>query len=457
MKHLATLFVCMLAARSLAAPPAASHAVILISVDGLAHYYFDDPNADMPTLRQLAAEGARARRMKVSLPSVTWPNHTTLVTGVRPARHGVLANNYLDRATAKVVDLIYDPIFTKEQIVKVPTVYDLAKSAGMTTAAITWPASRGAPTLDWTLPDVLTDELFQGCGTPSLLAELKQTDIPYDKHGQWHHDGHGADLDRMRARILVHILRAHRPNLALLHIDDLDTVEHAHGPRTPQAYAALKFEDDRVREVWDALKASYPGGTATLMVTADHGFFATRQQVLPNVMLRKAGLIELKGISTIASARVLATVQGGSAFIYVLDSANRAALMEQAAALFKDAEGIDRVILPTDYKHFGIAEPQNDPRMPDLVLSAKDGYSFSDRAAGEAIVTPKSADLRGTHGYDTDQLDMHATFIAWGAGIKPGTTIDAMENVDVAPTVAKLLGIKMEGVEGKVLEGMLAK
>jgi predicted AlkP superfamily pyrophosphatase or phosphodiesterase len=445
----------ILALPALTAAPA--HTVVLISVDGLAHYYFDDPSADMPTLRQLAAEGARARRMKVSLPSVTWPNHTTLVTGVRPYRHGVLANNYLDRATAKVVDLIYDPIYTKEQIVKVPTVYDLAKAAGLSTAAITWPASRGAPTLDWTLPDVKTDELFQGFATPSLLAELKQLDIPYDKHGQWHHDGHGADLDRMRVRIFTHILHAHRPSLALLHIDDLDNVEHAHGPRTPQAYAAVKFEDDRVREVWEELKSSYPAGTATLIVTADHGFFPTRQQVLPNVTLRKAGLLELKGISTITSARVLATVQGGAAFVYILDKADRAALTEQIAALFKDAEGIDRVILPADFKYFGIADPQDDPRMPDLVLSGKTGYSFADRAAGEAAVTPKSADLRGTHGYDPDQLDMHATFIAWGAGIKPATTIDAMENMDVAPTIAALLGIRMEGVEGKALEAVLAR
>src|SRR5215213_3934105 len=71
--------------------------VILISVDGLAHYYFDDPKAPMPTIRKLAADGARAKRMKTSMPTNTWPNHTTLVTGVQPGKHGVIGNDYFDR------------------------------------------------------------------------------------------------------------------------------------------------------------------------------------------------------------------------------------------------------------------------------------------------------------------------------------------------------------------------
>src|ERR1035438_8461469 len=77
--------------------------VVMISVDGLAAYYLDDPKAEMPTLHALAAAGARATMMKASTPTVTWPNHTPLVTGVTPARHGVVGNNYFDRATGKKV------------------------------------------------------------------------------------------------------------------------------------------------------------------------------------------------------------------------------------------------------------------------------------------------------------------------------------------------------------------
>ena len=135
--------------------------VVMISVDGLAAYYLDDPKAEMPNIRALAAAGARAKSMKASTPTVTWPNHTTLVTGVTPARHGVVGNNYYDRAKQKRVTLILDPTYDKDEIVKVPTIYDVAKSNGLHTAAVIWPASRNAPALDWTVPESGTLKIFE--------------------------------------------------------------------------------------------------------------------------------------------------------------------------------------------------------------------------------------------------------------------------------------------------------
>src|SRR5215472_534490 len=105
-------------ARPSAAAEATDRIVVMISVDGLAGFYLDDPKAEMPTIQRLAAAGASSGRMKASTPTVTWPNHTTLVTGVNPARHGVLGNNYFDRETGKRVRLIADPVYGKEQIVK---------------------------------------------------------------------------------------------------------------------------------------------------------------------------------------------------------------------------------------------------------------------------------------------------------------------------------------------------
>src|SRR6185436_18569428 len=148
--------------------------VALMSLDGLANFYMDDPSAEIPTIRKLAAEGAKAASMRASDPTVTWPNHTTLVTGVTPARHGVVGNNYLDRVKNEKVTLIWDPVLDKDVIVKVPTIYDLAKSAGLKTAAIHWPASRNARSLDWTSPDVGKAELVEKYTTPVLLEECKE-------------------------------------------------------------------------------------------------------------------------------------------------------------------------------------------------------------------------------------------------------------------------------------------
>jgi predicted AlkP superfamily pyrophosphatase or phosphodiesterase len=94
--------------------------------------------------------------------------------------------------------------------------------------------------------------------------------------------------------------------------------------------------------------------------------------------------------------------------------------------------------------------------MADMVLSAKPGYGFADLAAGDDIVTPPFAQGKGTHGSDAMQPDMQATFVAWGAGIKSGAKLGAIKNTSVAPTLAALLGLKMTGVDGPVLEALLA-
>ncbi|HEY3898844.1 MAG TPA: ectonucleotide pyrophosphatase/phosphodiesterase [Chthoniobacter sp.] len=445
-----------LAVTAFAIEPASDRIVVLISVDGLAHYYLDDPKAEMPTIRQLAAEGVRASDMKCSMPTVTWPNHTTLVTGVNPGKHGVIGNNYFDRTKGQAVTLITDPIFNKDEIVKTPTIYDLAKAAELKTAAIIWPASRGATTLDWTVPDVFTDELFQKYGTPSLLSECKEAGIPIEKQGAWCKSGDGESRDKMYVQMLNHVIRTHRPNLALLHLVEVDHVEHAHGPQSPEAYAAVKFADQCVRDVWTELQKSFPG-KATLIVSADHGFFPYRQMIQPNVLLRKEGLVQTDEKNKVSGGEVRCLGQGGACFLYALNPAHRDATIQRLAALFKPVEGVDVIITPKDFAKYGMADPRQDPHMPDVVLSAKSGYSFSDTLAGDLVVTPKTDDVRGTHGYDPNQPGMHATFVAWGAGIRPHAELGSINNLDVAPTIAALLGLKMENVDGKVLESILVK
>ncbi|MDB6027851.1 MAG: Type phosphodiesterase/nucleotide pyrophosphatase [Verrucomicrobiales bacterium] len=433
--------------------PAQAPMVVILTVDGLAAHYFRDPKANMPTLHKLAENGAVADGMKASLPTLTWPNHTTLVTGVSPGKHGVFGNNYWDRNTEKNVDLLADPVFNKDEIVKVPTIYDVAHAAGLKTAGINWPASRGAKTLDWATPDVHTDAVFQQYTTPELLKEFKALDIPYE---QLHHFCETSDYharDHMNTRMLIHVLKAHQPNLALLHLMDVDHVEHGTGQRTPEVYESVTFDDERVKEIWDALEKEFPG-RATLIVTSDHGFIDVRQTVQPNVKLRQAGLLNVdKG--KISDRRVFAFAQGGSCFIYIVDKTNRVALTKRVAALFKNVEGIDQVLQPRDYKTNGLAIPQQDPRMADLVLTAKDGFSFSNNATDDLVVTAATGKTTGAHGHSPLLPDMSATFIACGRGIKKGVHLGQIDNRDVAPTAAALLGLKMKNVEGRVLKEIL--
>lgn len=422
--------------------------VVMISVDGLASFYFDDPKAEMPTLRKLAAEGARSTMMKASTPTVTWPNHTTLVTGVNPAKHGVTGNNCFDRAANQRLTFIGDPVFDKDQIVKVPTLYDLAKAEGLKTAAIRWPASRNAKSLDWTVPDMKAESSVTNYCTAALLDECEAADIhlreAYEKK---------ALSDALATSAFNLILRKNHPNFALLHVANVDHAQHEKGPRTPEAYEAVKAADEQVRLVWEEMQKDYPG-KATLIVVSDHGFSPITHTILPNVTLRQAGLVKIEGKETTGSVQVV--IQGGSAMFYILDQAHRAEIITKVARAFAGAEGVSKVVGPEQLKDYGVANPAEDPHAPDMILFAEEGCAFGNTANGEQPFKDK-VELTGTHGHDPNLPHLHATFVACGYGIKPGVVMGEIANTCVAPTVAQLLHVKLPDTDGIVLKDILAQ
>jgi predicted AlkP superfamily pyrophosphatase or phosphodiesterase len=439
------------AASAWGAGPAKDGCVVLISVDGLAGFYLDDPRAELPTIRGLAKEGARASGTVCSFPTVTWPNHTTLVTGVSPAKHGVIGNDYLDRKSGTKIPFIPDPLFDKDEIVKVPTVYDVAHKAGLVTAGVIWPASRNARTLDFTVPDMAGDEAWPKYGTPRWLAELKAAGIPVEKHGTWVKDGSGVQRDWLYTRLARHVLEHHRPNLLLVHLIELDHVQHKFGPQTPEAYWAVSHEDDRVRDIVEATRRTF-GEKATIVVVSDHGFMPIEKDVRPNVVAKRLGLRgkDKEGL------RVECVPQGGSCEVYLLGEGDRAG----AAGRLKDelgkVEGVQAVIGPEGFAALGQPTPEQDSRAPDLWLAAKKGYTFTESEAGEEPVVARSS-RAGTHGYLPDQPDLLGTLVMAGRGVRAGANVGKISNRDVAPTVARLLGVEMEGVEGKELEGALTE
>src|SRR5688572_10111768 len=153
-----------------------NHHVILITIDGFAAYLLNDPQAPIPTLRKLASEGASAEGMQVSNPSVTWPNHTTLVTGVNPERHSVFFNGVLVRP-GPGLPVRVDGQRDKKELVHVPTIFDVLHQRGHRTAGINWPCTRNSGTLDDDFPDVPSQITFT---TPRLRDELIASGILKD-------------------------------------------------------------------------------------------------------------------------------------------------------------------------------------------------------------------------------------------------------------------------------------
>ena len=433
------------------AEPRRDRCVVLVSIDGLAGFYLDDPNANMPTLRKLAREGARADGMICSFPTVTWPNHTTLVTGVTPAKHGVIGNNVIDRKTGNSVPFIPDPLFDKSEIVKSPTVYDVAHHAGLKTAAVIWPATRNANTLDLTVPDMAGNEAWEKYGTRPWLAEMRAAGLPVDHHGTWvASPSGGVQRDWLYVRMAAHAFQNHSPNLLLIHLVETDHVQHKFGPRSDDAYWSVSYADDRLRELLEAIERSPLGKQTTVFVCSDHGFYPIERDIRPNVLLRQMGLVTVEGTKTTQKTAICLS-QGGGCAVYILDDARRTEIAAQLKDQLVTIEGVDAVIMPERFAEIGQPTREENPHGADLWLSAKKGYSFADTATGDNVVAPRDS-RAGTHGYLPGQSDLHGTCVVWGAGVTPGTRLGQVSNLDIAPTMAELLGVALPTAMGKPLK-----
>ncbi len=126
--------------------------VVVISLDGFPARALKDPRLPMPTLRQLATDGVAADGMIPVNPTVTWPNHTSLVTGVDASHHHVLFNGLLTFPPSGVEPVI-KPWVSKDELVHAKTLYELASDRGLTTAQVDWVAIYGARGLNWSFPE----------------------------------------------------------------------------------------------------------------------------------------------------------------------------------------------------------------------------------------------------------------------------------------------------------------
>jgi len=453
-RTLAPLF-CLAVALWLPHPAFAStnHHVILITIDGCAAYYLSDAKAPLQTLRKLAREGAAAEGMRVSTPAITWPNHTTLVTGVHPEKHSVLFNGVLIRpGPGKPVRV--DGQRDKSELVAVPTIYDQLHQAGYRTAEINWPCTRRAATLDDSFPDV-PDQISHM--TPRLRDELIAAHILEGTNDATFRVQSAAVKDQIWTASATHVIEKRRPNFMLLHMLVCDSTQHKYGPQSPAAYTALALADAQLAEVLRSLERAGIRDRTTLIVTADHGFETALKIINPNVAFRKAGLLETASAPGILKARAQIVSEGGIAMVYFTDPATFKEDQAKVLALMREHEGIADILFPHQFAALRMPDPATNRQMASLILVAKAGYAFNNEAQGDSSVTEVTLEIgnQGHHGFLSTHSKMNAPFIVWGRGIKRGTRLGLIDNIDVAPTIARLLGQTLVGADGRVLVEIL--
>jgi predicted AlkP superfamily pyrophosphatase or phosphodiesterase len=427
---------------ALAGPAQHHRMVIVISLDGFPAYALDDPRLPIPTLRKLAREGAVASSMRPVNPTVTWPNHTAIVTGVDASQHGVLYNGILtfpnDGGAPKV-----EPWHEKEVMVHAPTIYDVAHQAGLTTAQVDWVAIYHAKTVDWQFPEIPDpdgeierDLISAGAVTREQLRTFE------DSSQAWQ--------DQIWTAAAEDILEKHKPNLLLFHLLTGDDTNHEYGPMSHASLTAFAFLDNRVKQIVDLLERTGLSRNATLVIVSDHGFRTFKHKIHPNVLLRKEGL--LTGSPNHPQGDVWVVPEGGTAMVYVTNRDRREELIPKLRRILTGPEGIDHVYGPDEIASLGLPTRSMSDQAPDLVLTATPDCSFAGEPNGDYLTEGNEA---GTHGYINTDPKMQAIFLAWGVGIPKGAQLGNITNLDVAPTIAAMLGLDMRQAKGHAIQQLV--
>ncbi|HXJ78304.1 MAG TPA: ectonucleotide pyrophosphatase/phosphodiesterase [Candidatus Methylomirabilis sp.] len=423
---------------------------IIISIDGFAAFYWRDPQCRLSTLRRLAERGVVADAMEAVFPTTTWPTHVSLVTGVSPRVHGVVANHVLNRSTRTPEDLTGDPIYDAPDLLRAPTVYDRARECGIRTAAIDWPATRNAATLDFNLPFFKDQRVFETQTARAVWEELAALGYPMHRQGEWALLPKRFYKDEMVGSVAAHVVRHHDPGLLLVHFLCVDSFQHLYGPRSPEAYWAIEYVDGLIGRFLASLPEAVSERTA-IFVVSDHGFLPSTREIRPNVRLQRLGALRIDGDGRMhGQARFV--MNHGAGALYALDADSHAveALAREIAAM----EGVSAMWPSGEYATLGLPAPVDHRQVADVMFEAAPGYCFGDTAAGDDEHGPPK--YLGTHGQRPTYADNAAFFLAAGAGIARGLALPVIRSRDVAPTVAQTLGLTLESVEGAVLARALA-
>jgi predicted AlkP superfamily pyrophosphatase or phosphodiesterase len=368
-------------------------AVLLISIDGFRPDYLDPANT--PNLHALASRGVRAEALIPSFPTKTFPNHLTIVTGLTPDHHGIVANSIWDpvmQATYRIGD---------RDAVRNPDWYDgepiwvTAERAGLRTAPLFWPGSE-AP-IGGILP---------------THWEAFDDDLP-----------HEARIDWVVQRLAITGPDAVR--FATLYFSDVDTGGHIFGPESPETTAAAASVDSAIGRLLQELDARSLDHI-NIIVVSDHGMSPTSQD------------------------RVIFLDD------YIDPSTMRVADWNPVLALWPDAEDVDAVYsaLKGAHPNLGVYRPEEIPpalefgthrRVAPVIGIADPGWSLTTHANFDG--RPERYD-GGNHGYDNASPDMRALFLAAGPAFREGLVTAPFSNTDVYPLIMAILGLPPEPVDG---------
>ncbi|KTD87874.1 alkaline phosphatase family protein [Paenibacillus etheri] len=416
--------------------------LIVISYDAFSEDQWEMASR-LPNLSKLIKSGAHSNKLKSVYPTLTYVVHTTIATGVYPDKHGVHHNNPFQPFVREKEQ----SWFWFRNAIKVPTIYDAAREHNMSTAGILWPVS-GKSSIQYNIPEIRAIKQENQAlkvlksGSPLYCIEMEL------KYGRNRKGIEQPYLDDFTTKCAIETIKRKKPNLLMMHLIDLDDAKHVYGTDSDEVKRVIARMDKRLGDIMQAVDEAGIKDDTVFLVLGDHGQFNVRYKVHLNNLLQEKGLIYEENGQM--QWRAYFQCGGGAAYLHIKqgdEEAERLALAVIRDDMKDEASGIEELYAREELDHLHVSQSTK------YMLEAKRGYCFDESMDEPTIV---DLDKRGikyaTHGYSPDKEDYRCNLVISGTNVKSDFPIGDLKMVDIAPTMAKILGIDFNPCDGRPLD-----
>ncbi|MFC7375581.1 alkaline phosphatase family protein [Brachybacterium sp. GCM10030268] len=427
--------------------PSARHRLVVLSIDAMS--VVDVPFArTLPNFSRILAGGWGSA--EAIYPTVTYPNHTAQTTARTAAGHGIYANEKVQPGVRRP-DWFWDA-----RDIACPTIFDLAKDAGLTSASVGWPVTGWSPSIDIAVPEIWDVAGLEQ--TKTLVREAAS------ERGREYVDAHAGDIrwdskhrfGRFVTSVTADIIRTEAPDVLFAHIVDVDGARHSTGRYTPEVREAFERVDGWIGEILDALEEAGVAEETNVAIVSDHGHVEVGRCFRANRVLVEEGLIRLDADGEVAEWDAWVHGCGLTGQLHLNPTAD-ADTRERVLALVED--WVQDPEMPIAHFH-PLAEMGEDYGYSGPfagVLEGTSGTNFQNVWEGRALYNRFDEDyafLISQHGHLPEQ-DIQAVFAMAGPGIAEGTKFARCSVTDEAATFAHLLGLEFPEADGVVVSGIL--
>lgn len=425
--------------------------LIVISQDALT-YEDVEQLQHMPNYQKYLAGGCRVKKVRSIYPTITYPCHTTMITGVWPNKHGIHGNLQLIPGQSKLPWKWF-----REWVKWEEDIFTVAKRANLTTASIFWPVTGGHPSIDYLIDEYWpqagdTDirEVFRRAGSSEEVLDIIEAQLKGCKI-RTH-----PDTEEFQMRCAREMILKFQPDLLFMHPGNVDAYRHSKGLFNDVVSKGVEETDIYIGWIMKAVEDAGLLDCTNLVLTSDHGMIDIKRVINVNVLLADAGLIKLNEDGSLKDWTAYCQSGGSQALVYLKDPTDQVAYDRTYQLLKRLAsEGI-----------YGFREVYTEPEIDELehlggdfaFALETDGYT----SFGNSMVRPLVSDYdlsdyrygRATHGHRPDK-GLQPVFVAKGPGFRKNVVLERTDLINEAPTYARLFGLEMPHADGHPLEEFL--